>query len=121
MDLREAPEAERRTRGERIRAETRQKIAAMLNPEQQRQYADIVAQETGRLASGAGPGRVYLLEAGAPRELALRLGLSDGNSTEVVAGPLKEGDEVIVGNVERAGSSRATPSSGSAPGPRLPF
>jgi HlyD family secretion protein len=121
MDLREAPEAERRTRGERIRAETRQKIAAMLNPEQQRQYADIVAQETGRLASGAGPGRVYLLEAGVPREIALRLGLSDGNSTEVVAGPLKEGDEVIVGNVERAGSSRPTPSSGSAPGPRLPF
>ncbi len=32
----------------------------------------------------------------------MRLGLTDGNATEVVGGDLKEGAEVIVGNVERS-------------------
>lgn len=44
------------------------------------------------------PGRVYVLDAGGqPVALALRLGISDGNMTEVLAGDLKEGQSVIVG------------------------
>jgi HlyD family secretion protein len=115
MDLREVPESDRRARGERLRADGRQKIHAMLNPEQQKKYAEIVAAETGR--GGSTAGRVYVIGAdGRPQEVRLRLGLTDGNATEVVAGELKEGVEVIVGNVERTPAPRP---SGSAP--RLPF
>ena len=93
----------------------RQKINAMLNPEQQKKYAEIVAAETGR--SGGSSGRVYVLDAGASREVALRLGLTDGNATEVVGGALTEGAEVIVGN-NAANTTAARPS---ASAPRLPF
>ena len=43
-ELREVPEADRRTRGERLRADVRQKINAMLNTDQQKLYAEIVAE-----------------------------------------------------------------------------
>ena len=44
-----------------------------------------------------GTGRVYVLEDGEPRPRDVRLGLSDGSATEVVAGELTEGMEVVVG------------------------
>jgi HlyD family secretion protein len=43
------------------------------------------------------PGRVYVLEEGEPRARDVRLGLTDGSATELVAGALTEGMEVIVG------------------------
>jgi HlyD family secretion protein len=114
-ELRDLPEAERRTRGERLRGDMRQKVNAMLNPEQQTKYAEVVAAETGR--GGGTTGRLYVLDAGAVEEVAVRLGLTDGNATEVVGGALAEGTEVIVGNIA-AGATAARPS---ASAPRLPF
>jgi HlyD family secretion protein len=114
-DLRDLPEADRRTRGERLRGDMRQKVNAMLNPEQQKKYAEVVATETGR--GGGTSGRVYVLDAGAVKEVAVRLGLTDGNATEIVGGALAEGAEVIVGNTA-AGATAARPS---AAAPRLPF
>ncbi|MFO1324925.1 MAG: efflux RND transporter periplasmic adaptor subunit [Burkholderiales bacterium] len=114
-ELREVPEADRRTRGERLRAEVRQKINAMLAADQQKLYAEIVASETGRVAAGSG--RVFVLGTDQkPLEVKLRLGLTDGNSTEVVGGDVKEGTEVIVGTV--ASGAARSPSGGA---PRLPF
>lgn len=114
--LSEVREADRRPRAERLRADLRQKINAMLNPEQQKRYAAIVAAEAGRSAPGSG--RVYVVgDDGRPREVALRLGLSDGNATEVVGGDIAEGAEVIVGNVDR-NTPPARPAGGA---PRLPF
>ncbi len=114
-ELRDVPEADRRTRGERLRAEVRQKINSMLNAEQQKAYAEIVAAETGRVAAGSG--RVYVAGPdGKPLEVKLRLGLTDGNATEIVSGDVQEGAEVIVGTV--AANAAKSPS-GSAP--RLPF
>ena len=116
-ELREVPRGGPPARAaERLRADVRQKINAMLNPDQQKQYAAIVAAETGR--GSVGSGRVYVVGGdGKPREVALRLGLTDGNATEVVGGDLAEGAEVIVGNVDR--NAQPTRPAGSAP--RLPF
>ena len=83
----------------------RQKINAMLTPDQQKKYAEIVAAETGRGSVDLGA-RVRRSTAGKPREVALRLGLTDGNATEVASGELAEGAEVIVGNVERGATAR---------------
>ena len=63
MELREVPEADRRVRGERLRADVRQKINAMLNADQQKHYAEIVAggnrsrRVRQRPRVRAGPGR----------------------------------------------------------------
>jgi HlyD family secretion protein len=114
-ELREVPEAQRRTRADRLRADARQKINAMLDADQQRLYAEVVASETGRL--GTGSGRVYVLGPDHnPLEIRVRLGLTDGNVTEVSGGDLKEGAEVVVGTLAAGSAARA---GGSAP--RLPF
>jgi HlyD family secretion protein len=116
-ELREAPEANRRQRGERLRAETRKRINAMLTAEQQKRYAEIVAADTGRSGSSAGSGRIYVVTPAGPKEVALRVGLSDGTATEVVSGDVTEGEPVIVGVVQAA-DPPARPSNA---GPRLPF
>ena len=88
----------------------------MLTPDQQPKYAAMVATETGR--GSVGSGRVYVVDAGGkPQEVALRLGLSDGNATEVVGGNLAAGADVIIGNVDRSPQA-ARPAGGA---PRLPF
>ncbi|MEP7181407.1 MAG: HlyD family efflux transporter periplasmic adaptor subunit [Betaproteobacteria bacterium] len=116
-ELRDVPEADRRTRSERLRADVRQKINAMLRPDQQPKYAEIVAAETGRSAGG-GAGRAWTVGAdGKPQEAKLRLGLTDGSSTEISGGELKEGSEVIVGAAER----NATAAKSGSSAPRLPF
>ncbi|MCC7327349.1 MAG: efflux RND transporter periplasmic adaptor subunit [Burkholderiales bacterium] len=114
-ELRDVPEADRRTRGERLRAEVRQKIGAMLDGDQKTRYAQIVAEETGRVAVGSG--RVFVPDsAGKPVEVRLRLGLTDGNATEIVSGDVAEGTRVIVGTV--AAGAPQSPAGGA---PRLPF
>ncbi len=119
-DVRDLPDqVDRRRRIERFRADVRQRINTMLNPEQQKRYAEIVAADTGRLGGGSGAGRVYVPAAAAPQEVRLRTGLTDGNATEVVSGELKEGDAVIVGTAQAAGG--AAPRSGGGTAPRLPF
>ena len=45
--------------------------------------------------------RVYVLENGALREVAIGTGLTDGQRTEVTSGDLKVGDTVVTGRKER--------------------
>jgi len=47
-----------------------------------------------------------LNEAGDPEALPLEAGISDGNTTEVLKGPLKEGDQVIIGIETPRGGKR---------------
>jgi len=90
-----ADEAERRRRGERLRAELRARIAELLRPEQKGAYQRVLREFGARGAASAG--RVWVLESGAPKPVELRLGLSDGTSTELIGDTLAEGAEVIVG------------------------
>jgi HlyD family secretion protein len=87
------------------------------------------AARPGAAAAGAGPPRgrpggglrsggrggeaqakVYVLQGGAPMERTVRLGLSDGQRTEILDG-LQEGDAVIVGQATKGGNNqqRAAP------------
>ena len=94
----------RRKEGERIRAETNARIAEILTPDQRPAWERLLAEAGTRGPSAAG--RVYVLENGEPKPLDVRLGLSDGMSTEVVSG-LKEGEEVIVGTAAAGASQPA--------------
>ena len=104
----------RRKEVERIRAETNTRIAEILTPEQRPAWERLLAASGTRGPTTAG--RVYVLEDGAPKPLDVRLGLSDGMSTEVVSG-LDENAEVIVGTGD-ARTSAPAPSGGL---PRMRF
>ncbi len=121
MQLRDLPEADRTKARERITADIRARIAELLTPEQKTRYATMVAEAAGRTVTR---GRVHVLGAdGKPKALNVRLGITDGSSTELLLAPnspeaaeLKEGASVITGVV---GGSTAKPSS--AAGPRMMF
>jgi HlyD family secretion protein len=117
MQLRELSPEERPKARERITAEIRARIGDLLTPEQKPRYAALLAEAAGRTITR---GRVYVMgEDGQPRALSVRLGITDGTSTELLVAPdapeaqvLKAGARVVTGVV----TPPAAPS-----GPRLPF
>ena len=125
MALRDLAAEERPKARERILADLRARIGDTLTPEQKPKYAALLAETAGRASTR---GRIYLLgDDGKPRAFNVRLGITDGTSTELLVGAggqnapeLQEGAVVIVGIQTPAGGA----SSGSgrpAAGPRLPF
>jgi HlyD family secretion protein len=118
VQLRDMPkDGDRRKAGERIRAESRERVMEVLGDAQKPAYERLLA-EFGAAARGAtaAPGRLWVPVAGGPpKAVDVRTGLTDGTSTEIMEGPLKEGDEVIVGIGEAPGApKKAAPS-----GPRM--
>jgi HlyD family secretion protein len=114
MAARELPEAEKAKAQERNRADIREKVSAILTPEQQKRYAEINAETQATRAGGGGSGRVWVLDAeGKPKAVSLRLGISDGSMTEIISGELTDNIEVITGTQAANAKSAATP------GPRM--
>ncbi len=100
----DADEAGRRRQAERVRAEMRASILEILRPEQKTLYARLLHELGGRGPATAG--RLWILDAGQPKPVEVRLGLSDGASTELVDGPLSEGSQVIVGLAPSAAADK---------------
>ena len=95
-------EGNRRKEAERIRTETNARIGEILTPEQRPAWERLLAEAGSRGQTSSG--RVYLLEGGEPKAIDVRLGLSDGASTQVVSG-LTENQEVIVGTATAPGGA----------------
>jgi HlyD family secretion protein len=111
--LRDIPaEGERRKQVERIRAETNARIAEILTAEQRPRWERLLAESGGR--GQAASGRVWVLEGGAPKPVEVRLGLSDGTSTEILDGPLAAGTEVVIGANDARAAARP-PAGGGLP------
>ncbi len=106
-------DADRRRQVERIRAETNARIAELLAPEQRPAWERLLAESGGRGQSAAG--RVYVLDNGQPKGIDVRLGLSDGSSTELLGGGPAEGTEVIIGVAEAGRSAQPAASGGGLP------
>ncbi|MGE5248368.1 MAG: efflux RND transporter periplasmic adaptor subunit, partial [Verrucomicrobiota bacterium] len=70
-----------------------------------------VEKTGGGAAKKEGPGqRVYRVgKDGKPVVVRVKTGVSDGNYSELLEGDLKEGDELITGDVPKNSSSRGTP------------
>ena len=108
---------ERRKQSERLRAESRTRIAEILNPEQRKRYEEMTP---GRAGGGrvVTSGRIWMLDDnGKPKVVNVRIGLADGTYSELVSGELKEGAQVIVGTQADA-KGRAQQTKG---GPRFGF
>ncbi|MDO8699750.1 MAG: efflux RND transporter periplasmic adaptor subunit [Rhodoferax sp.] len=125
MALRDLAEDQRAAARAKVLGEMRGKIADMLTPEQKTKYQIIVAETASRASTR---GRIYLLGAdGKPRAFNVRLGITDGSSTELIvpaaspeASDLKEGAVVITG-IQSAGSAGVGQQRPGATAPRLPF
>lgn len=96
------PSLDRNQRIERVRqfrAEIATRIEAVLTADQRKTFADIRARyDGGRGGAGGQPGRVFVAgDDGKPQAVPLRLGVTDGSTTEVVSGALEPGREVIIG------------------------
>ena len=115
--LNRVPQEQRRTAAQRIREESRVKIRALLTPEQQAQF-DQMPQGQARSGSGGQSGRVWVLGPdGKPRAVAVRLGISDGTSTELLGAELKEGEEVLTGTLAPGAVAPKAPGGTSSPQP----
>ena len=107
------------SRREAFRAERQRfnrAFEALLTTEQQEKLragrrAQRMARQGGNGERGV-PGRLHVLdERGLPRAVAVRIGATDGNRTEINSGEINEGEKVVVGT---AASGRAAPRTGGA-------
>jgi HlyD family secretion protein len=108
----EAPsEEERRAQAREVQAQTRAQIRNMLTEPQRQQYDEYLKAADRQREEGAGrgrPGRVWIRSAdGTPEPLSLTLGIADDSFTEVLAGDLRQGQEVITGILATAKPSTA--------------
>jgi len=91
------------------------KLEPQLRPEQKARLAALRAAMVQGAQNGMTGGVVYVLKDGRPEPVAVRVGATDGTSTEVV-GPLKPGDQVIVGGGPKAKAQARTPFGGGQSG-----
>jgi HlyD family secretion protein len=104
MALRDMPEESRAKMAAAIRSESRARIEDILRPEQKPRYAEIAAELAGGRGAATTRGRVWVLEAGKPKAVEVRVGLTDGTATEISGEGIAEGTELLSG-VQGAGSS----------------
>jgi HlyD family secretion protein len=115
------PPEQRRQRFVQLRQQSGERIAGLLTQEQRPAFDAIrrrAAQQRQQGGEGVA-GRLWVVGAnGQPEAVPVRLGASDGNFTEILAGPLQAGREVIVGGGARAPGAGVAPSAGPF-GPRM--
>jgi len=105
----------RRARFQSLRSQAAERISGTLDPERRAKYAEIRLAQSGGATATAATGRVFVIGGdGKPKSVDLRLGIGDGQFTELLSGDLKAGQDVIIGGGERAAQ-------GSSGGPRLGF
>jgi HlyD family secretion protein len=98
----------------RMRTGVREKIRAILTPEQQKKFDALQPAQDGA-PPAATAARVYVPGPdGKPQAVTIMVGLSDGTYSEVVSGDLKAGQDVFVGTASGAGGRASGPG-----GPRL--
>jgi HlyD family secretion protein len=112
-----AGQADERDRFAQLSPEQRAQFAARVSPEQRAQFR-AQRQAGGGQGSGVGGGfgRVWALRNGKLELVRVRIGVSDGATTAIVGGELKEGDRVVTGITEPGGAAAAQSTN-----PLLPF
>jgi HlyD family secretion protein len=117
--MREEESEERRQAMRReMQAQIRAQIREMLTPEQRQKYEALLRARDDTQPQTR-PGRVWVLGAnGTPEPRPLTIGIANDTHTEVVAGDLTAGQQVVTGLASKA-SKRPAPPPGFGAGPRL--
>ena len=80
-------------------------LEPILKPDQKPKLVALrarMAAQQGQRRGGMSAGVVYVLRKNKPEPVAVRVGATDGSSTEIVSRDLKPGDQVITGGGPRA-------------------
>ncbi len=130
MTLRDLPQEELGKAREKITADIRAQLRDQMTAEQKPKFDALVAAAANRQVTR---GKIYLMGAdGKPKAYNVRLGITDGSSTELIVSPnspdaaeLKEGAAVIIGTVNTGATAGSSGSSSARPagaaGPRMAF
>jgi HlyD family secretion protein len=118
--MREEESEERRQAMRReMQVQIRAQIREMLTPEQRQKYEALLRARDDTQPQTR-PGRVWVLGAnGTPEPRPLTIGIANDTHTEVVAGELTAGQQVITGLLVSKASKRPAPPPGFGAGPRL--
>ena len=130
MTLRDLPQEERGKAREKITADIRAQLRDQMTAEQKPKFDALVAASANRQVTR---GKIYLMGAdGKPKAYNVRLGITDGSSTELIVTPnspdaadLVVGAAVIIGTVNTGATAGSSGSSSARPagaaGPRMAF
>jgi HlyD family secretion protein len=118
--MREEESEERRQAMRReMQVQIRAQIREMLTPEQRQKYEALLRARDDTQPQTR-PGRVWVLGAnGTPEPRPLTIGIANDTHTEVVAGDLTAGQQIITGLLASKASKRPAPPPGFGAGPRL--
>jgi HlyD family secretion protein len=118
--MREEESEERRQAMRReMQTKTRAQIREILTPEQRQKY-EALAKAREEAQTQTRPGRVWIVGAnGIPEPRPLTIGIANDTQTEVVAGDLTAGQQVITGLIASSKSPKRTGPPGFGAGPRL--
>ena len=116
--LRDMPkDGDRRKADERLRADSRVRVMEILTDAQKPIYERLLAELGAGRGTASVAGRLWVPGPdGQPKAVEVKTGLTDGTSTEIAEGPLKEGDGVILGVGEPASAAKKA---GGSSGPRM--
>ena len=122
--LRDLTPEERPKARDKLMADIRARIGDVLTAEQKVGYATLLAEAASRTSTR---GRIYVMDAeGKPKALNVRLGITDGTSTELLVSPgspnaalLVEGATIVIG-LQTSGAG-VKPAAARAPTPRMAF
>ena len=122
--LRDLNPEERPKARDKLMADIRARIGDVLTAEQKVGYATLLAEAASRTSTR---GRIYVMDSqGKPKALNVRLGITDGTSTELLVSPgspnaalLAEGATIVTGLQTSAAGVK--PSAARAPTPRMAF
>jgi HlyD family secretion protein len=90
-----APREEIRMARDKVKRRIQDGIRAMLNPEQLEKYRRL---SSSRAANPIVPGEIWVLDdQGKPRKMPVRIGIDDGDYSEIVQGDVTADQEVLVG------------------------
>jgi HlyD family secretion protein len=126
MTLRDLPQEERGKAREKITADIRAQLRDQMTAEQKPKFDALVAAAANRQVTR---GKIYLMGAdGKPRAYNVRLGITDGSSTELIVTPnspdaaeLVVGASVIIGTVNTGATAGGASKPAASTGPRMPF
>lgn len=76
-------------------------------------------ERRGKRADGGNMGKVYVLREGKPTMVRVRVGITDGRSTEIHSRDLAVGDQIIVSELQSDNQSRPGGNNNNARAPRM--
>jgi HlyD family secretion protein len=109
---------ERRAAMRQARADLQRRLAEALDPPRRARLEALMAERRGgrggAMQEAGTPARVYVLDpSGVPQPVTVRVGITDGVTTELVGGDLADGASLVVGGGPRVASGPGPDSSNS--------